>query len=82
MPLGAVRTMTVADIQAEWHAVLEDLRRGGVVLIESDGGDACIGVLTREAGMIGAAEIVQLIEDGHIPPLEELLTMDDGGGLP
>ena len=77
-----VRTMTLADIQADWQTVLEELKQGGAVLVESDGGEAFLGVLTRDAGMIGEAEIAQLVENGHIPPLEELLAMDDRGELP
>jgi hypothetical protein len=77
-----VRSMTVADIQADWQTVLEELRKGGAVLVESDGGEAFLGVLSRDAGVIGEAEIAQLVENGHIPPLEELLAMDDRGELP
>ena len=39
-------------------------------------------MLTRDTGMIGEAEIAQLIENGHVPPLEELLARDDRGELP
>jgi hypothetical protein len=46
------------------------------------GGEAFLGVLTRENRMIGEAEIAQLIENGHVPPLEELLARDDRGELP
>jgi hypothetical protein len=62
--------------------VLEQLKGGGAILVESDGGEAFLGVLTREAGVIGEAEIAQLVENGHMPPLEELLAMDDRGELP
>ena len=68
-----VRTLTVAEIQADWDAVLEQLKAGGSIVVESDGGEAFLGVLTRDTGMIGEAEIAQLIENGHLPPLEELL---------
>jgi threonine dehydratase len=77
-----VRTLTLAEIQADWTAVLDELKQGGAVLLESDGGEAFLGVLTRDAGMIGEAEIAQLVENGHIPPLEELLAMDDRGERP
>jgi hypothetical protein len=77
-----VRTMTLAELQADWQTVLEELQQGGAVLLESDGGEAFLGVLTRDAGMIGESEIAQLVENGHVPPLEELLAMDDRGELP
>jgi hypothetical protein len=77
-----VRTMTLADIQADWQTVLAELKQGGAVLLESDGGEAFLGVLTRDAGMIGEAEIAQLVENGHIPPLEQLLAKDDRDELP
>jgi hypothetical protein len=77
-----VRTLTLAEIQADWQAVLEELKEGGAVLVEADGGEAFLGVLTREAGMIGEAEIAQLIENGHVPPLRELIARDDRGELP
>jgi hypothetical protein len=77
-----VRTLTLAEIQADWRTVLEQLKQGGAVLVESDGGEAFLGVLTRDAGIIGESEIAQLVENGHIPPLEELLAMDDRGELP
>jgi hypothetical protein len=77
-----VRSLTLGQIQADWHAVLEELKQGGAILVESDGGEAFLGVLTRDAAMIGEAEIAQLIENGHVPPLEELLARDDRGELP
>ena len=77
-----VRTLTLAEIQADWPNVLEQLKQGGAVLVESGGGEAFLGLLRREAGLIGEAEIAQLVENGHVPPLEELLAMDDRGELP
>jgi hypothetical protein len=77
-----VRTLTLAEIQADWEVLLEELKEGGSILVESDGGEAFLGVLTRDTGLIGEAEIAQLIENGHVPPLEELLARDDRGELP
>jgi hypothetical protein len=77
-----VRTLTLAEIQADWETVLEDLKAGGSILVESDGGETFLGVLTRDEGMIGEAEIAQLIENGHVPALDELLARDDRGELP
>jgi hypothetical protein len=76
------RTLTVAEIQADWEGVLEKLKEGGAILVESDGGEAFLGVLTSDTAMIGEAEIAQLIENGHLPPPEELLARDDRGELP
>ena len=50
--------------------------------MESDGREAFLGVLTRDTGVSSEAEIAQLIENGHVPPLEELLARDDRGELP
>jgi hypothetical protein len=77
-----VRTLTLAEIQADWEGVLEELKEGGAILVESDGGEAFLGVLTRDTCMIGEAEIAQLIENCHMPPLEELLARDDRGEPP
>jgi hypothetical protein len=77
-----VRTLTLAEMRADWPTVVDELKQGGAVLVESDGGEAFLGVLTRDAGMIGEAEIAQLVENGHVPPLEELLAKDDRGELP
>jgi hypothetical protein len=76
-----VRTLTLAEIQADWEGVLEELTQGGAILVESDGGEAFLGVLTRDTGMIGEAEIAQLVENGHVPPIEELLARDNRGEL-
>jgi hypothetical protein len=53
--------------------VLKELQQGGTILVEFDGGEAFLGVLTRDEGPIGGAEIALLIETGHVPALEELL---------
>jgi hypothetical protein len=41
-----------------------------------------LGALTRDHTLLDAADIAQLIENGHIPPLDELVAMDDRGELP
>jgi hypothetical protein len=75
-PPRPVRTLTLAEIQATV------LKAGSSILVESDDGEALLGVLTRDEGLIGEAEIAQLIEDGHVPTLEKLLARDDRGELP
>lgn len=41
-------------------------------------GDAFLGVLTRDAGIVGEAEIAELVEDGHIRPSRgEPLALND-----
>jgi hypothetical protein len=37
--------------------VLEELKEGAAILVESDGGEAFLGVLTHDAGLISEAEI-------------------------
>ncbi len=71
----------MGELQADWESVLEELKEGGAILVESDGGEALLGVLTRDTGMIGEAEIAQLIQNGHLPALEDLLARDDRGEL-
>jgi hypothetical protein len=41
-----------------------------------------LGVLTRDQRLLDGAGIAQLIENGQIPPLDELVAMDDRGELP
>ena len=39
-------------------------------------------MLTREKGVLDEAGIAPLVENGHIPPLDGLIAMDDRGELP
>ena len=67
------RAMTLAQIQADREQVAGDLERGGAIVVWSDDHEHYLGVLTRDPRVRGNAEVAQLIEAGHLPPLEELL---------
>jgi hypothetical protein len=41
-----------------------------------------LGVLTRDPALLGDVQVAQLIDAGHLPPIAELLAMDDRGELP
>ena len=74
--------MTLAQISADYPRVLAELEQGGAILVHSDDREALLGVLTRDPEIFGDARLAQLIEAGHVPPLDELLAMDDRGELP
>jgi hypothetical protein len=76
------RALTLSAINADYPAYLADLREGGAIIVLSDDRQAVLGVLTRDPAVFGDAQIAQQIEDGHLPPLEELLAMDDRGEAP
>ncbi len=75
------RCLTLAEIQADPQRAYEDLEAGGAILVLGDEGTEhahwLLGVLTREPALLGEAQAAQLIADGHIPPLDELLAGDD-----
>lgn len=75
------KALTLAEIQADFQQVYEDLEQGGVVVVLGDRGSAheswVLGALTREPRVLDEAEVAQWIADGHIPPLDELLAQAD-----
>ena len=77
-----VRTLTLKEIQADVPGVLAQLQQGGAILVESDDEQTLLGVLTREKGLLDEAQLSAMIQNGQIPPLEELLAMDDRGETP
>ena len=77
-----VRSLTLAEIEAQHERVYDELERGGAIRVYTNDGEGFLGVLTREKGLLDEADIAQLIENGHIPPLDELIAMDDRGELP
>ena len=77
-----VRSLTLSEIQAQHARVLAELEQGGAIRVYTDDHEQLLGVLTREPGLLDEADIAQLIENGHIPPLDELLAMDDRGETP
>jgi hypothetical protein len=58
------------------------LDQGGAVIVLSNDREQRLGVLTRDPALLGDAQVAQLIDAGHVPPITELLAMDDRGELP
>ena len=77
-----VRSLTFAEIEAQKERVFAELERGGAIRVYSNDSEQFLGVLTRDKTLLDAADIAQLIENGHIPPLDELVAMEDRGELP
>jgi hypothetical protein len=77
-----VRSLTLAEIEQQRERVYEELERGGAIRVYTNDMEHFLGVLTRDQRLLDAAGIAQLIENGHIPPLDELIAMDDRGELP
>jgi hypothetical protein len=74
--------LTLAEIEDERERVLETLEKGGAVIVYSNDRQLRLGVLTRDPAVLGDAQVAQLIDAGHLPPIAELLAMDDRGELP
>ncbi len=77
-----VRSLTLGEIEAQHERVYDELEHGGAIRVYTNDMEHFVGVLTRKGGLLGDAFIGQLIENGHLPPLDELLAMDDRGELP
>jgi hypothetical protein len=77
-----VRSLTLAEIEHQRDRVYEELERGGAIRVYTNDMERFLGVLTRDQRLLDAAGIAQLIENGQIPPLDELFAMDDRGELP
>ena len=77
-----VRTLTLSEIQADTQGVLDQLKHGGAIIVESDDEQILLGILTRDRGLLDEAQLGQLIENGQVPALEELLALDDRGETP
>jgi hypothetical protein len=76
-----VRSMTLAEIQADHEQVYNDLEQGGAIRVYTDE-DHFLGVLTHDPALRDAADIGMLVQNGHIPPLDELERMADRGEIP
>ncbi len=75
------RALTLSQVNEDYPRHLTELQAGGTIIVYSDDGQAMLGVLTRDPAVLGDAQLAQQIEDGHIPPLDELLAMADRGEL-
>jgi hypothetical protein len=67
------RALTLSEVNADYPRYLRELEDGGALLVYSDDRQALLGVLTRDPEVFGDAQLAQQIEDGHMPPLEQLL---------
>jgi hypothetical protein len=74
--------LTLAEIDSALERVMDMLERGGTVIVLSNDRQVRLGVLTRDPALLGDAQVAQLIDAGHLPPVAELLAMDDRGELP
>ena len=52
------------------------------MLVYSDDRQHRLGVLTRQQPLLDEASIAAQIDNGTLPPLAELIAMDDRGELP
>jgi hypothetical protein len=74
--------LTLAEIDGELERVIELLERGGALIVLSNDRQHRLGVLTGDPALLGDAQVAQLIDSGHVPPIAELLATDDRGELP
>lgn len=77
-----MRALTLMEIQADVPGVLAQLQQGGAIPVHADDEQALLGVLTHQTGTLDEAELAAMIQNGHLPPLAELLAMDDRGETP
>ena len=74
--------MTVGELRDRLQEVREALNQGGAVLLFTDARDDVIGVLTAQRSLLEEASLAAEIDRGHLPPIAELIAMDDRGELP
>jgi hypothetical protein len=71
------RSLTLREIEDQRERVYGELERGGAIRVYTNDGGTLLGVLTRDPRLLDAADIAQLQESGLIPPLDELVAMQD-----
>ena len=76
------RGMRVSELHEHQSEVLEMLEQDGAIVVHTDDGEHLLGVLTRDRRLLDEASIAAMIDTGNLPPLAELLAMDDRGELP
>jgi hypothetical protein len=74
--------MRVSELLEHQSEVLEMLEQGGAIIVHTDDGEHLLGVLTRNRELLDQASIAAMIDTGNLPPLAELIAMDDRGELP
>ena len=73
--------MRLCELREHQACVLEMLERGGAIIVHTDDGEHLLGVLTRDRRLLDEASIAAMIDAGNLPPLAELIAMDDRGEL-
>jgi hypothetical protein len=76
------RGMRLSELREHQTEVLEMLEQGGAIIVHTDDGEHLLGVLTRNRKLLDEASIAAMIDAGNLPPLAELIAMDDHGELP
>jgi hypothetical protein len=71
------RSLTLREIEEQHERVYRELEHGGAIRVYTNDSDMLLGVLTRDPRLFDAADIAQLQESGLIPPLDELVAMQD-----
>jgi hypothetical protein len=74
--------LTLSALAVAAERVIAMLDQGGGVLVYTDDRERLLGVLTREPRLFGEAQMAAMIDAGTLPPLDELVAMDDRGELP
>jgi hypothetical protein len=74
--------LTVSEIREEQERVIDVLEQGGTVIVITDDGARRLGVLTRQQPLLGEASLAAQIDSGRLPPIADLIAMDDRGELP
>ena len=74
--------MRLSELREHQREVLEMLEQGGAIIVHTDDGEHLLGVLTRNRKLLDEASIAAMIDAGNLPPLAELIAMDDRGELP
>lgn len=74
--------MRLSELRHRQSEALEMLELGGAIILHTDDGEHLLGVLTRNRRMLDEASIAAMIDAGNLPPISELIAMDDRGELP
>jgi hypothetical protein len=75
-------SLTLSEVRDQQTRVIEMLEQGGAIILYTDDQQHLFGVLTRDRTLLDEASIAAMIDTGHLPPMAELLAMDDRGELP
>jgi hypothetical protein len=72
---------TLAEVRDQQARVIAVLEQGGAIIVYSDDREHLLGVLTRDRRLLEEASIAAMIDTDNLPPLAELIAMDDRGEL-